>query len=446
LKSFLLNVWETLHSSYWFVPTLMTVGAVCLSYGLLALDRHLHLSPTGVAWLYSGGASGARSVLSTIASSVITVAGTTFSITIAALSLASSQFGPRLLRGFLRDTGNQIVLGTFIGTFVYCLLVLRVIRGEEHDVFVPNLAVSGGVFLSLASVAVLIYFINHVSASIQAAQVIDSVTGELNEAIDRLYPTHIGQGVEDIGPPRPEHHPRPARPVFARKSGYVQIVNQERLIHLAREAGGVLELTHNPGEFVTQGGVLAVLRSDAGLSEKARSRINDAFVLGPHRTMTQDAQFGVDQLVEVGVRALSPGINDPFTAMMCLDRLGESLARLARRPVPSPFRYDTDGALRVTAQSPSFADMAEAAFSPIRRNGNESFALLRHLLATLEAITPHVRFADRAVLRRQVELINAGRGALSEAEDRVVIASRCTQTLRMLETVPPADLEPSTEA
>lgn len=192
MKSLFLKFWETLRSNYWFVPTLMTAGAIGPSYGLLALDQRVPASHmSGVAWLYTGEAAGARSVLSTVASSVITVAGTTFSITIAALSLASSQFGPRLLRGFLRDTGNQVVLGTFIGTFVYCLLVLRMVRGVEQDVFVPNFALTGEVALSLASVAVLIYFVNHVSASIQAAQVAASVTNELTEAIDRLYPQGI---------------------------------------------------------------------------------------------------------------------------------------------------------------------------------------------------------------------------------------------------------------
>ena len=150
MKSFFFNFWEALRGSYWFVPSLMTMGAIALSYAFLALDQRLNVSSLrGYSWIYAGGASGARSVLSTVASSVITVAGTTFSITIATLSLASSQFGPRLLRGFLRDTGNQVVLGTFIGTFVYCLLILRTIRGEQTDVFVPNFSVTCGVFWHL---------------------------------------------------------------------------------------------------------------------------------------------------------------------------------------------------------------------------------------------------------------------------------------------------------
>lgn len=421
----------------------MTVGAIGLSYGLLALDQRKPASHLkGIAWLYTGGAAGARSVLSTVASSVITVAGTTFSITIASLSLASSQFGPRLLRGFLRDTGNQVVLGTFIGTFVYCLLVLRMVRGVQQDVFVPNFAVTGGVALSLASVAVLIYFINHVSASIQAAQVVASVTHELTEAIDRLYPSEIAQGAEDV-PDLPESRSRlsHSQSLIAGKSGYVQIINQDRLIHLAREADGVLEVARRPGTFVTRGCVLAVLWSAAALPEGFPTKVNDAFVLGPHRTMTQDARFGFDQLVEVAARALSPGINDPFTAIMCLDRIGEALAHLAARPMPSAFRYDADSALRVIAESPCFADMVDAAFDQIRQYGRDSYAVTLHLLDKLESVTPQACAADRAVLRRQADLIYTGRSALSAAEDRERVAARYAQTVRALEAPPCPDLK-----
>lgn len=414
----------------------MTAGAIGLSYGLLALDQREPASRVrGIAWLYTGGAAGARSVLSTVASSVITVAGTTFSITIAALSLASSQFGPRLLRGFLRDTGNQVVLGTFIGTFVYCLLVLRMVRGVEQDVFVPNFAVTGGVALSLASVAVLIYFINHVSASIQAAQIVASVTNELTEAIDRLYPQESAQGAEEVSH-LPKTRSLSSHSLIAGKSGYVQIINQDRLLHLAQEAEGVLEVARRPGTFVTRGCVLALLWSAATLPEGFPNKVNDAFVLGPHRTMTQDARFGFDQLVEVAARALSPGINDPFTAVMCLDRIGEALAYLVTRPMPSAFRYDVDGALRVIADSSCFADMVDAAFDQIRQYGRDSYAVTLHLLETLESVTPQACAADRAALRRQADMIYTGRSALSADEDRQRVAARYAQTVRALEAPP----------
>lgn len=436
MKSFFLNFGETLRASYWFVPTLMTLGAFALSFTLLALDQRLHVnSLTGFAWIYAGSAAGARSVLSTVASSIITVAGTTFSITIAALSLASSQFGPRLLRGFLRDTGNQIVLGTFIGTFVYCLLVLRTIRGMDNEVFVPNLAVTGGVILALASVGVLIYFINHVSASIQASNVIASVADELNEAIDRLYPARIGQGAEDVEQAAGASHAlsEAGHEIFAESSGYVQILDEARLMELAKEADGVLEVVRRPGTFVTKGNAIVRLRTARQPLEDFRRNVNKAFVLGPHRTMTQDAGFGVDQLVEVAVRALSPGINDPFTAVTCLDRLGEALARLATRRMPSAQRYDEGGVLRVVAVPLQFPELVSATFDQIRQYGSDSYLVTLRLLETLEAVAAQATGDEyREALRRQAGLVQAGSEALSAPEDRHVVSARYARTLAAL--------------
>ena len=434
MKSFLSNFWEALRNSYWFVPSLMTGAAILLSYAFLALDRHLKFSAlSGYAWIYAGGASGARSVLSTVASSVITVAGTTFSITIATLSLASSQFGPRLLRGFLRDTGNQMVLGTFIGTFVYCLLILRTIRGDQTDVFVPNFSVTAGVFLALASVGVLIYFINHVSASIQASHVIASVSKELNGAIDRLYPVSMGEGDGELTPSERDASALPSVPVAAERSGYIQSVDEDKLMALAKSAGGFVEILLRPGTFATQGAPLARLHAAAPLPKELGEKLNKAFALGPNRTMTADAGFGMDQLVEVASRALSPGINDPFTAISCLNRIGEALSRLATRPVPSPCRYDGDGVLRIVARPLLFPEMVHSAFDPIRQYGSGSFAVTLHLLETLEVVAAQATGeGNREALRRQAGLIHDGRSALSQPADREAVSERYARTMHSL--------------
>ena len=234
----------------------------------------------------------------------------------------------------------------------------------------------------------------------------------------------------------PKTRSLPSHSLIAGKSGYVQIINQDRLLQLAQEADGVLEVVRRPGTFVTCGCVLAVLWSATALPERLPNKVNSAFVLGPHRTMTQDAQFGFDQLVEVAARTLSPGINDPFTAIMCLDRIGEALANLAARPIPSAFRYDADGALRVIADSPCFADIADAAFDQIRQYGRGSCAVTLHLLETLESVTPQACTADRAALRRQADLIYTGRIALSAEGDRQRVAARYAQTVRALEEPP----------
>jgi uncharacterized membrane protein len=202
---------DRLRMTFWFVPALMSVGAAVLAFAMLAIDSRLSdESLSGLRWIYGGGPEGARSLLSTVASSAITVAGTTFSITIAALSLASSQFGPRLLRTFVRDTGNQVVLGTFVATFLYCLLVLRTVRGLEDARVVPHLSVTVGVLLAIANLGVLIYFIHHAAMSIRADQVITAVSHELDGAIEQLFPVQLG---EEAGARHEDANERPAPPV-----------------------------------------------------------------------------------------------------------------------------------------------------------------------------------------------------------------------------------------
>ncbi|MEG4227964.1 DUF2254 domain-containing protein [Microcoleus sp. N9_B2] len=188
------KLWDSLHSSYWFIPTLMALGSIILAIAMLTLDRTGNIP--NWRWIYTGGTDGARSVLSSVAGSTISVVATAFSITIVALQLASSNFCPRLLRNFMQDTGNQIMLCTFIGTFIYYLVVLRTIHaeGEEYSLFVPQLSVTVGTGLAIASIGVLIYFIHHASTIIQASHVITQVSGDLDKALDRLFPEKIGEG------------------------------------------------------------------------------------------------------------------------------------------------------------------------------------------------------------------------------------------------------------
>lgn len=202
MKAYLSNIWENLRTNFWFVPTIMVLLSIVLATGLLTLDRLTQDTVTSeLEWVYTGSPEGARALLAAVASSVITVAGTTFSITIAVLTLASSQFGPRLLRNFVRDRSNQIVLGTFIATFIYCLLVLRTIRGLEETQLVPSLSVTGGVVLAVVSIGVLIYFIHHIAESIQADYLIALISRDIDDAIDRLFPQEIGWNTKETGAP-----------------------------------------------------------------------------------------------------------------------------------------------------------------------------------------------------------------------------------------------------
>ncbi len=404
MKARLLLLLDSVRSSYWFIPALMLAGSAALAVVLVALDRRAETEGLrGPWWIFTGGAEGARSLLSTVAGSVIAVAGTTFSITIAVLSLTSSQFGPRLLRGFLRDRGNQFVLGTFVATFLYCLLVLRMVRSVQEALFVPHIAVTGGVVLAIASVCVLIFFIHHVSISIQASHLIANVAKELEEAIDRLFPEQIGK---EASPPLTSPHPTQgqenAQAVCAHQSGYVQAVDAEALLALAQEKNLLIRLRYAPGQFVMRGSTIAGISPPAAADEDTTGRVNAAFSLGEQRTATQDAEFLVLELVEVAVRALSPGINDPFTAILCLDRLSAALCHLAGRALPSALRFDARGTLRVIAKPVSFAGMVETAFREISHYGKDDPAVAQRLRKAMKEISECARTEEqRNALRKE---------------------------------------------
>nr|MBA3387048.1 DUF2254 domain-containing protein [Chthoniobacterales bacterium] len=345
MKTFLSAWLERLRTSYWFIPTLLAAAATALSFLTVHADTLMNAKWVRVTgWIWAGGPEGARTVLATIAGSTITVAGVVFSVTIVSLTLASSQFGPRLLRTFLNDRGTQLVLGVFVSTFLYCLLVLRTIRGTDAANFVPFLSVTVGLLFAVASVAFLIFFVHHVSTSILADNLIARVATELREGIDRLYPEDAGRGgVRDAEPTEDDLPPRfaeEAEAVAAKASGYIDAIAMENLLALAKEEDLILRLCHRPGDFVAEGATLVWLWPGAKSNEKIRARLCSAFYFGKERTRTQDLEYSIGQLVEVAVRALSPGINDPFTAMTCIDWLGDALIRLAGREIPSAWRYD----------------------------------------------------------------------------------------------------------
>lgn len=411
MKTKLLNLWEALHSSFWFVPTLMLACAMGLGIVLPWLDQHGMVMTDGLWWVYSRGAGGARSILETIAGSMMTVASLVFSITIVALQLASSQFGPRLLYNFRRDTSNQLVLGTFISTFVYCLLVLRTIQGEGNLTDVPQVSVIVGILLALASLGVLIYFIHHIAASIQADNVVAKVGAELHETISRMFPSNGRASSEVQSPSSASSQALEGRrhAITASSSGHVQSINITVLAEVASNTQGVVEVLQRPGRFVMRGEAVASLRTDRAPDQTATASICAAFTLGSQRTNTQDVGFGFNQLVEIAMRAMSPGINDSFTALRCLNELGAALCYLVQRPVPSPYCYDGSGELRVIAPSVSLAEIIEEALGPLRRNARTNVMVTSRLLEIIALVSERCNNAGgREALRRQVMSIHRG--------------------------------------
>ncbi len=431
----LLKYWDRISGSFWFVPMLMAGGAIALAYATVALDRAVtDRWLRAQSWAYTGGAEGATAMLGTIASSMITIAGVVFSMTLVALSLASSQLGPRLLRSFMTDKANQVVLGTFVATFLYSLIVLRAIRRADEGIFVPHLSVAFGVLLAVASLGVLVYFIHHVAVSIQADNVVARIGAELAEGIDRLFPEGIGKsthGQADF----PEAFARDSCPIGAAEDGYVQLIDGNALLALAVEEDLVLRVERRPGHFVVKGSPLALAWPGKRVPDRTKAQINAAFVLGSHRTPAQDVEFAVNQLVEIAVRALSPGVNDPFTAVACVDRLGAALSRLAQCEMPSPCRHDGESKLRVVTPATAFPDVADAAFDQVRQYARSSAAVTIRLLETIAVVADFARRSeDRAALRRHAEMIARGSlEGLPEKEDRQAVETRFLAAMQSLE-------------
>ncbi|HEY5313711.1 MAG TPA: DUF2254 domain-containing protein [Pirellulales bacterium] len=350
----------------------------------------------------------------------------------------------------MRDRGNQIVLGTFVATYVYCLLVLRTVSGITGDEFVPHLSVTLAILLALASLGVLIYFIHHVAISIQAPEIVANVACDLHEAIDRLFPDDIGQASPaDRTLPEAEVLPEgfdvEAAAVTSPVNGYVQVVDGNHLMLLASQHDVLIRICRRPGSFVMQGSVLAQVWPGDRWDDVRAAEVRDTFLFGEVQTPMQDVEFVVNQLVEVAVRALSPGINDPFTAMTCLDRLGEGLCHLARRKIPSPFRHDEQGKLRVIAHPFTLPHMANTAFRQIRHYGRSSAAvLIRQLDVISEVLGQARREEDRIALRQQADFTRQAAAALPEEEDRLAFEMRSENGLAAPEHCPPQGLDTTT--
>ena len=434
MRSRIASIPDDLRSSYWFLPAVMALAAVVLSIVTVAIDHRFPtvLDDVGIG---SGGVDGARGLLETAAGSLITVAGVSFSIAIVLMSLASSQFGPRLLRTFMRDRANQVVLGVFVSTYLYCLLVLRTIRGEESGgAFVPHLSVSVSVLLTVASLAVFIYFIHHAAQLIQVSHIIASVGTGLEELIDR----HVPAGDRTSHGDRPVLVTQPAgdgRLVRADSSGYVEHVDDESLLTAAVERDVLVRLTVRAGSHVVPGSVLAEVWPVERTDDACAGAVRGAIVLGDQRTEQQDIEFGFQQLEQIALRALSPGINDPFTAGICVDRLGVTLCSLAERPRPSRLTTDDAGRSRVIAQEITFAELLVSAFDEIRRSGRDILYILVRLLGTLARIAEHAhRQEDLAAIREQAEMvIVAARHGTQPAEERVSLEAAHRATLTIID-------------
>jgi uncharacterized membrane protein len=368
MRAYLQQLIYRIKGSYWFIPSLMVLSAIVLSQVAIWVDREVGNRWIKDMWFASmNQPDGARALLATVAGSMITVAGVTFSLTILAVSHATSHFGPRLLDNFMRDRGNQVTLGTFVATFLYCLLVLRVVRGGpvsgdsslEVDVFVPQLSLLIALILTIASVAELIYFIHHVPDSIHISTVLRNLAGDMSNKFDELYPDTVGDALID-------DHDAPLddltfdHTVASQCSGYLQGIDDVALLRFADEHDCVVHLLRRPGDFIRPHEPIAEVTSLDQWMESFDQDIRYGFTIGFNRTPTQDAFFTLNEFVEVATRALSPGVNDPFTAMQCIDWLSVGLVELSRRKLPKSQRTGDDGQLRIVTTPINHFDFVDA--------------------------------------------------------------------------------------
>jgi uncharacterized membrane protein len=437
---------DVLRTNLWLVPAIEVVAAIALFAATTALDRAAYRGDFGLpSWVISGSADGARQILTAIAAAVITVVGVVFSIILVTLTLASTQFGPRMLRNFVRDRGTQLTLGTFVATFVYAVLVLVSIGPGPHGAFVPHIGVTVTLALMVAALGVLIYFISHTATSIQLPQVIASIARDLSAAIE----VQGGQDAQASAAGGLESGLSAAEllarmeagggVVRAPASGYLQFIRHGILVSFAAEANAVIALNYRPGHFLVRGHPFAVVWPPEAAA-RVSNTLGRAHLTGPYRTLTQDISFGIDQLVEIAIRALSPAVNDTFTALTCIDWLGDSLCKITAQWHPARVHRDSRGFIRVISTEPSHERLVQRAFEKIRQASSGMPAvMIRQLDALTKIMAEASTTGQRRVLLEQAAMIlRASERSVPEGADRADVARRYEEVLAAsLSAAPP---------
>jgi uncharacterized membrane protein len=419
----------------WLIPAIASAAAVALFAVTVSIDEAaFHGELRLPSWVISGSPDAARQILSSLAGALITVVGVVFSVVIVAMTLASQQFGPRMLRTFIRDRGSQLTLGTFVATFFYAMLALISIGST----FVPHLSVTVALALTAIDLGVLIYFIHHIATAIQLPAVIASIAHELSSAIDaEAAPGPAGgspaasrslSGTAPVNGPSAEvllaRLDRSGSVVTVPTSGYLRFVRHATLVRIAAECDAVIQLHHRPGHFLVKGHPMATVWPPEAATAIGR-RLETVHITGPLRTLSQDIAFGIDQLVEIGIRALSPAVNDTFTALTCIDWLGDSLCKIAVEWHPQSCHRDRLGTIRLITVPVSYERLVQRSFEKIRQAADGMPAvLIRQLdaLSKVMAVAPPGR--SRVLLDQAAMIARVGERSVPEPADQADIAAR----------------------
>jgi len=419
---------ESLRTSLWVIPVVELIGAGALFLVTYSIDRAAYRGTITLPhWVNNGSADAARQILTALAAAIITVVGLVFSIVILALTLASTQFGPRMLRNFIRDRGVQVTLGTFVATFFFAILTLGSVSHGVNGDFVPHLSITVALALTLVDLFVLVYFIHHIAVSIQLPQVIAGIAGDLSNAITAEFAVNADSRRSSLASAGklPTYLEVEGAPVPATGSGYLQFVRYSTLVDLATEADAVIQLLYRPGHFVVEGLPLARVWPASAAPDIARA-LSRTHVTGAHRTLRQDLAFAIDQMVEIAIRALSPAVNDTFTALTCIDWLSDALCKLTTAWHSRRVYFDAEGKVRLIAAEPSYERFVDRAFDKIRQAGRGMPAVLIRQLDALAKVMEYATTTEqRDVLLKQANMIlRSSEESVAEPLDRADVRRR----------------------
>jgi uncharacterized membrane protein len=416
------HAWDRIRVNFLFIPAVMALGAMLLAWSMYWLDGQIPNEVLNTSrFIVSGSVSELRGYLFGMATAVLTTAGVVFTLLTLPLSTVAAQYGSRLLRIFLGDRTTQFVLGIFVATFAYCIFSAMAIPPAEVQPEGPQITVTIGLYLLVASFACLILLIQHISMMLQAPNIAAAAGVELLEVVREanLSDSSASGNQRPTGKtPTDSLTEADAHPVCANITGYIQYVDPAVILPLAEKKDLVIHIMPKPGAFVRTGMVLAFVWPADRVDEELDNEIRNTFHLGNQRTPTQDIEYAVNQLTEMAVRAMSPAINDPFTAMTCLDYIGEGLALFARQGAISPNIYDSRGQLRLVFDPVTFDELLSAAFDMLRHASADNASVLLHMLEIINLISQETKSPDaRQKLLRHVTLIEVESQAGSLVEE-----------------------------
>ena len=419
----ILFFWRELGATFWFLPVLIICFSILLSVGLVYLDSSITIPREGwIRFFLVESADSARSILSTISSAMMGVAGTVFSITLVVLTLASSQFGPRLIKNFMYVRLNQVVLGLYISTYLYCLLVLNSISDSNGYTFIPSISILVAIIAAVINIVLLIIFIHQIAISIQADKVVSDISDFMFKQVETLFPEKMGEEKENE-----EKADATAAvagyqnqiSIKSPKSGYLQYVDGEALMKILTRHDALLELCFRPGKHLVEGEEMGILFTNGKWEKKEFEKIFNPFVIGKTKTSQQDLEFSIQQMVEIAARALSTGVNDPYTAITCIDNLTSIMCYLAQAKFPSKYRYDEDGNLRISADTIDFEGVLDTAFNQIRQFSEDSPAVIIRMMEALTTIHEFTRMESHknAVIKHAEMVFSSGKQNFEEKND-----------------------------